>query len=87
MEAEEEEKKEDEKEEDDEDDEDGDIDDVICVGKGVPALERGAFRVRSIAAVPFGTRNSAHFDAVLSKPSCKKEPVFSQVVIHTATWY
>lgn len=66
------EEEEDEKEKNYEDD----IDDVIRVGKEVPALELGAFRVRSIAAVSFGTRNSAHLDAVLPTPSCKNEPVF-----------
>lgn len=38
-------------------DEFDDIDDIICVGKEVPALELGAFRLRSSAVVPFETRN------------------------------
>jgi hypothetical protein len=32
-----------------------DIDDVICARTEVPALELGAFRLRSFAAVPFET--------------------------------
>ena len=53
-----------------------DTDEVICVGKEVPALELGAFRLRSFAAVPFETRNSSHIDAILSTPDCKKEAVY-----------
>jgi len=48
-----------------------DIDDVICAGKEVPALELGAFRLRSFAAVTFEIRNSSHIDAILSTPNCK----------------
>ena len=56
-----------------------DIDDVICAGKEVPALELGAFRLRSFASVPFETRNSSHIGAILSyrRQTVKKEPVFT----------
>jgi hypothetical protein len=57
-------------------DEADDIGDVICVGKEVLALELGAFRLRSSAAVPFETRNSSHIDAILSIPNYKKETIF-----------
>lgn len=50
-------------------DEVDDIDDVICVGREVPALELGAFRLRSFVAVPFETRNSSQIDAILSTPN------------------
>jgi len=62
------------------------IDDVICAEKEVPALELGAFRLRSFAVVTFETRNSSHIDAILSTPNCKKKPVFF-TSRHTSTRY
>jgi len=56
-----------------------DIDDVICAGKEVPALELGAFRLRSFVSVPFETRNSSHIDAILSTPNCKEGTSFHKL--------